>query len=154
MKVFHSSIPNNQTTYKSKIKLVSQEEFTELVKDLNKKKHYVGYPWTADTKKTGKDLYTTKIMDCICIGIVDRKKFSLFHICTYRHRQAIEKHQKGFDIENIKRRILDSINLKNQNIHAFIFGGFHFDKSKYNKKQLEKIKNIFKENLIPYSNIV
>lgn len=149
-------------TFQSKIKLISQQEFAEKVIKLNPKKHYVGYPWQPSGIKTGKNLYTTDILDCICIGITSGKKVSLMHVRT-RKNSIVERNeqkksdtkkerQKGFDIEQVKRRILDSINLESENVHAFIFGGIQLLKSsKYNIKELNKIKSIFDENQIPCS---
>ncbi len=149
-------------TFQSKIKLISQPEFADKVTKLNPKRHYVGYPWQPYGKKTGKNLYTTGILDCICIGIIQGKKVSLMHVRTRKNSTVERKQQKkldtkkerqkGFDIEQVKRRILDSINFECENIHAFIFGGIQLLKSsKYNIKELNKIKSIFDENQIPYS---
>ena len=142
---------NSAISFQSHIKLISQQEFDKKTEKLNKKKHEVRYPWTPDTMKKGKNLYTTGIIDCIAIGIVDNKKADLFHIRTRSRRDGIDEKQKGFDIKNIERRILENVNLDNPELHAFIFGGWYKENEKYNTRQLQKIKNIFDKNLIPYT---
>ena len=141
----------NNISFTSQIKLITQDEFERKTEHLNPKKHRVDYPWTPDTGKTGKNLYTTGICDCIAIGLVDNKKSKLFHICTRSRRDGINSRQKGFDIRDTERRILEDVNLDNPDLHAFIFGGWHRDNPKYNKKHVEKIEKIFDKNLIPYS---
>ena len=141
----------NNISFTSHIKLITQDEFDKKIEHLNPKKHRVDYPWTPDTGKTGKNLYTTGIQDCIAIGLIDNKKSKLFHICTRSRRDGINSRQKGFDIKNIERRILDNTNMENQDLHGFIFGGWYSENNKYNTKQLQKIKNIFDKNLIPYT---
>ncbi len=143
---------NSEINFQSRIKLINQNVFNDKIKNLNPKKHKVGYPWTPDTMKRGKNLYTTEILDCIAGGVVDDGRVTMFHLGCWSQRQAKQGHQKGFDIKNIERRILEKINLANENLHAFIIGGFQFEPdSKYNYNKLKKIKNIFEKNNIPYS---
>ena len=141
----------NNISFKSQIKLISQQEFDNKTKNLNPKKHEVDYPWTPETGKTGKNLFTTGVHDCVVVGVVDGKKAKLYHLCQRSRRTGIDTHQKGFDIRDTERRILDGVNLDNPDLHAFIFGGWHRDNPKYNKKHVEKIEKIFDKNLIPYS---
>ena len=139
-------------TFQSKIKLVTPSVFNNRVKNLNPKKHEVGYPWQPNTSKIGKNLYTKDILDCICVGIVDKRKAFLMHLRTLKNSKTKHQKQKGFDIEHIRRRILDLVNLESETVHAFIFGGYQWlEASKYNIKELNKIKSIFEENGIPYS---
>lgn len=145
-------IKNNCVSFQSKINFIDSKTFQNKIQHLNPKRHEVGWPWTADTMKKGKNLFTTGIMDCIAGGIVDGKNVTLFHIATYSHAEAKERNQKGFIIENIKRRILEKINLGNYNLHGFILGGMQTKPdSKYNVNKLNKIKLIFEENKIPYT---
>ena len=137
---------NDSITFGEKIKFLKQSEFNEKVKKLSKKKHYVGWPWTADTLKTGKNLYTDKDMDCIIVALKDGKKYRLAHLGIYNQKKARNNNQKGFDIENVKRRLLEGLNLENENLHAYVMGGFQ-----YNKKITEKIKKFFNELKIPFT---
>lgn len=139
-------------SFKSNIKFVDVNTFKNMVKSLNPKIHEVRWPWSADTMKTGKNLYTTDILDCIAGGIVDNSKVTMFHLGIYNQAKAKLKHQSGFDIENVRRRILEKIDLANENLHGIILGGFQLSpNSKYNINQLNKIRKIFDENKIPYS---
>ena len=140
------NISNDNLSFKEKIKFIKKSEFKEKVKVLNKKKHYVGWPWTADTLKVGKNLYTDKDTDCIVVCIKDGNKYKLAHLGIYNQKKAKNNGQKGFDIKNVKRRLLDGLNLENNNLHAYIFGGFQ-----YNKKITEKIKKFFEELKIPFT---
>lgn len=143
---------DSRTHFQSKIKLISEVEFKNKVKKLNPKHHEVGYPWTADTMKKGKNLYTTSIMDCIAGGIIDNNSITMFHLGTYTQAQAKKCKQKGFRIENFKRRILEKIDIQKENLHGFILGGFQMqENSKYNINKLNKIKNFYEENQIPYT---
>ena len=145
-------INNNCVSFQSKIKFITLQKFKNKTKNLNPKRHEVGWPWTADTMKKGKNLFTTGIMDCIAGGIVDGSDIVLFHLGIYNQAKAKAKHQKGFNIENVKRRILEKINLNNNNLHGIILGGFQTEPdSKYNVNKLKKIKKIFEDNNIPYS---
>ena len=145
-------IDNNCVSFQSKIKFIDSKTFNTKIKNLNPKKHEVGWPWTADTMKKGKNLYTTDIMDCIAGGIVDRSNAVMFHLGIYNRAKAEAKHQKGFSIENFKRRILEKINLENENLHGIILGGFQLEpNNKYNINVLKKIIKFFDDNNIPYS---
>lgn len=145
-------IQSDNTSFQSKIKLISQADFQNKVNKLNPKKHYVGYPWNADSIKKGKKLFTNSIMDCIAGGVIDDNNITMFHICTLNQAQAKKNHLKGFDIKNIERRLLEKIDLAKENIHGFILGGFQMkDESKYNINKLNKIKKIFEKYQIPYS---
>lgn len=145
-------IQTNSVNFQSKIKLVDMAAFNAKTKALNPKKHEVGYPWTPETMKKGKNLFTTQIMDCIAGGIVDNGKVAMFHLCTRHQKDAKKTRQKGFSIKEIERRILERVNLENENLHAFILGGFHTrENSKYNVNKLNKIKNVFEKHKIPYS---
>ena len=84
-------IQSNSTNFKSNIKLISEAEFQNKVKKFNPKKHYIGYPWTADGIKKGKKLFTTSILDCIAGGIIDKNTIRMFHICTMSNSTA-KKH--------------------------------------------------------------
>ncbi len=137
---------NNKISFGEKIKFIKQSEFNEKVKNLSKKKHYVGWPWTADTLKTGKNLYTDKDTDCIVVCIKDGGKYKLVHLGVYNQKKARNNNQKGFDIENVKRRLLDGLNLENENLHAYLMGGFQ-----YNKKITDKIREFFNELKIPFT---
>lgn len=145
-------IDSSCITFQSKIKFIHPYDFKLKIAKLNPKRHEVGWPWTAETMKKGKNLYTTNIMDCIAGGIVDDKKALMFHLGIYNQDKAKKNHQKGFSIENIRHRILERINLNNDNLHGIIIGGFQLELGdKYNVKRLNKIKKIFEENNIPYS---
>ncbi|MBR1775560.1 hypothetical protein IJ750_00605 [bacterium] len=145
-------INSDSTGFQSKIKFINYSEFLEKTKNLNPKKHQVGYPWQPFSRKNGKNLYTTGIQDCIAIGLVDGKKSTLFHICTAKHGEAKKLNLKGFDIKQIEHRILESVDLTSKNLHAIILGGHQIkDASKYNVKHLNKIKKILDDNKIPYS---
>ena len=136
----------NQIPFQARIELISQDIFDEKVNSLNPKKHYVGWPWTADTLKVGKNLYTDKDTDCIVVAIKDGSKYKLAHLGIYNQKKARNNGQKGFDIENVKRRLLDGINMGNEDLHAYIMGGFQ-----YNKKKTRLIKEIFEAQKIPYT---
>ncbi len=145
-------IDSNSVSFQSKIKFIDYKTFKNKTAHFNPKRHEVGWPWTADTMKSGKNLFTTGIMDCIAVGIVDGSKIILAHIATYKHGEAKQCNQKGFTIENIKRRFLEKINLDNENLHGFILGGMQTKlNSKYNVNKLSKIKQFFEENKIPYT---
>jgi len=140
-------IDSTSISFKSTIKLITPQEFKSLTKHLNPKRHEVGWPWTADTMKKGKNLFTTDIMDCIAGGIVDGGKVTMFHLGIYNQHKAKMKHQKGFSIENFKRRILEKINLNNENLHGIIIGGFQQSPNdKYNVNTLNKIIKFYEEN--------
>lgn len=147
-----NSLNYQNTAFKSKIKLVSYADFKTMTDCLNKKKHEVGYPWTPETIKRGKNLFTTKIMDCISGGIVDGRRVTMFHLCTRNQDEAVRTGQTGFDISEIERRLSEKINPESENTHAFIFGGFDFGgKSVCNYKKLCKIKQFFEKQNIPYT---
>ena len=145
-------IQTDNINFTSKIKLISQAEFQVKVKNLNPKKHYVGYPWNANTIKKGKNLYTDSIMDCIAGGIIDNNSITMFHLCTLNQANAKKNHLKGFDIEDIKRRLLEKIDVAKECLHGFIIGGFQLkEDAKYNINKLNKIKKFFDDNQIPFS---
>ena len=145
-------IQNNNISFQSKIKFIDYKTFKTKTTHLNPKRHEVGWPWTADTMKMGKNLFTTGIMDCIAVGIKDGNRFKLGHLATFTKGEAKKSNQKGFQIENVKRRLLENINLENENLHGFILGGYQAKpESKYNVNKLNKIKQIFEENNIPYT---
>ena len=145
-------IENDNISFQSKIKFIDSKTFKDKIKGLNPKRHEVGWPWTADAMKLGKNLYTTGIMDCIAVIIKDGNKIKLGHIATYTQGEAKQAHQKGFSINNFERRLLEKINLDNENLHGFILGGFQLKPTdKNNAKQLAQIKQIFEKNIIPYS---
>ena len=143
-------VTNDNISFQSKIKFISYKDFTQKVSALNKKKHYVTYPWTPDTMKKGKNLYTDNIMDCIAGGVVDGGKVVMFHICTRTHNEALRTRQRGFDVNEIKRRISEKVDLANKNLHAFILGGFQMgEKSMDNSQKLNKMVKIFENLEIP-----
>ena len=143
-------VTNDNISFQSKIKFISYKDFTQKVSTLNKKKHYVTYPWTPDTMKKGKNLYTDNIMDCIAGGVVDGGKVVMFHICTRTHNEALRTRQRGFDVNEIKRRISEKVDLANKNLHAFILGGFQMgEKSMDNSQKLNKMVKIFENLEIP-----
>lgn len=145
-------IQSNSTNFKSNIKLISEAEFQNKVKKFNPKKHYIGYPWTADGIKKGKKLFTTSILDCIAGGIIDKNTIRMFHICTMSNSTAKKHNLMGFKIKQIEQRLLKDIDFANENLHAFILGGFQLrEDAKYNINKLNKIKKIFEKNQIPYS---
>ncbi len=142
----------DNVNFTSKIKLISMSSFNDKTKCLSPKIHEVGYPWNADTMKKGKKLFTTQIMDCIAGGIIDNNSITMFHQCILNQKNAKKYRQQGFSISKLERRILEKIDLTKENLHAFILGGFQLeDNSKYNVRQLEKIKQIFEKFHIPYS---
>lgn len=145
-------ITNDNLSFQSRIKFINNKQFEDRIKNLNPKRHEVGWPWTADTMKLGKNLYTTKIMDCITGGVVDGKRIAMFHLGIYNQNKARKYNQKGLDIENIKRRILEKINLNNEDLHGIILGGFQLEPTdKYNVNVLNKIRKFFDEYHIPYT---
>ena len=145
-------VNNDKITFTSNIKLITPSKFKQLTSKLSKKKHEVGYPWTPETLKTGKKIYTTSIMDCIAGVIINGRKSKMFHLCTRNQADAKRTRQKGFNIKDAEHRLLQNINLKKEKIHAFILGGFQFkENSKYNVNKLNKIIKIFKKNNIPYT---
>ena len=145
-------IENSCVQFQSKIKLITANEFKQKTSNLNPKRHEVGWPWTADTMKRGKNLFTTGIMDCITVGVVDGSNFVLAHLGIYNQAKAKAKHQKGFSIENVKRRLLKNFNVNNENLHGIILGGFQLRADdKYNINKLNKIRRIFEERQIPYT---
>lgn len=145
-------INSDSTSFQSKIKFIDYKTFKEKIRRLNKKKHEVGYPWTADTMKKGKNLFTTSLLDCIAGGVVDNNSVTMFHICTTSRAEAKRKRQKGFSIKNFERRLLEKIDLAKDSLHGFILGGVQMlETSKYNVKQLNKIKKVFETHNIPYS---
>ena len=145
-------IENDNISFQSKIKFIDAKTFRNKTRHLNPKKHEVGWPWTADTIKMGKNLYTKGIMDCIAVIIKDENKIKLGHLATFNQRQARDTHQRGFRIENVKRRLLENVNLDNENLHGYIIGGFQLKPNdKNNAKQLSKVEKFFEENYIPYT---
>ena len=146
---------NNQTNpiFKSKIKIVTPTDFKEMTKHLNPKKHEVPYPWQPENMKTGKRLFTTKIMDCISGLVFDNQTAKMFHLVTLSRGSAKEHKSKGFNIKKIQYKLFEGINTADENAHAFILGGFKCNpqKSKYNWTRMDKIKKIFKQNGIPYT---
>ena len=145
-------IENNNISFQSKIKFVDYKTFKDMTAHLNPKKHEVGWPWTADTMKTGKNIYTTGIMDCIAVGVIDGNKTKLGHFAIFKHGEAKKAGQKGFKIEDVKRRLLDGVDLDNENLHAVILGGFHLNPHKKdNYIHLNKITKFFDGINIPYT---
>lgn len=143
---------NNNLAFNSKIKFIKQADFNAKVAKLNPKQHEVGYPWTENTMKKGKKVFTRGIMDCIAGGIIDENSISMFHLCTRNRKNAKRTRQKGFNIKNIAHRFNDIIDNAKGNVHAFILGGFQWEEnSKYNVNKLNKIKKIFEERKIPYT---
>ena len=143
---------NHKTAFQSKIKMVNYNEFKSMTDCLNKKKHEVGYPWTPETMKKGKNLFTTRLLDCIAVAIVNGKNTKLAHLCTRNKQEAIETSQKEFNIAEIERRLMDGINPKDENIHGFIFGGFNFGgKERNNYRQVRLVEQLFQKYGIPYT---
>ncbi len=145
-------IENNNISFQSKIKFVDYKTFKDMTAHLNPKKHEVGWPWTADTMKTGKNLFTTGVMDCITVALIDGGKVKLGHFAIFKHGEAKKTKQKGFNIENVKRRLLEGVNLDSENLHAVILGGFHLNPlKKDNYVHLNKITKFFDDISIPYT---
>ena len=143
------NIKNDNISFGENIKFIKQSEFKDLVKDLNKKKHYIGLPWTADSLKIGKNLYTDKNTACIIVAVKDGSNYKLSHLCTYKSTDKLSKKRlQRFDFEDAKRRILDGLNLENEDLHAYIFGGFPF-----NEKITCKIKKFFEGLKIPFTEL-
>lgn len=143
------NIRNDNISFGENIKFIKQSEFKQKVKSLNKKKHYVGLPWTADSLKEGKIIYTDTNTACIIVAIKDGSKYKLSHLCTYKSTDKLSKKRlQRFDFEDAKRRIIDGLNLENNNLHAYIFGGFPF-----NKKVVNKIKKFFEDLKIPFTEL-
>lgn len=143
----------NNLAFQSKIKMVTPEEFKGLTSRLNPKKHEIRYPWQPENTKTGKKLFTTKIMDCIAGLVIGENDARMFHLVTASRGDAKRHHLRGFNINKIRYKLLEKVNTADENLHAFIIGGFKSDpkKSKYNWTRLDKIKKIFEENEIPYT---
>lgn len=145
---YKSGLPN----FKSKIKLVNYSDFRAMTDGLSKKKHEVGRPWTAGTMKFGKNLYTTNLLDCICVAIVKGKKVKLGHLCTMNREEALERNQKPFDISEVERRLFEGIDTDDENIHGFILGGFNYgNKNLNNYREVRQVEQLFQKRDIPYT---
>ncbi len=148
----NTGIEKNNLVFYSGIKFIDIQTFNTKTAKLNPKKHRVAYPWTCETMKKGKNLFTTSIMDCIAGGIVDDNSVTMFHLCTRSQKDAKKTRQKGFCLRDIERRILEKIKNAKGNLHGLILGGFQFkEDSKYNVNKLRGIKKIFEKHNIPYS---
>ena len=145
-------ISDNKVSFGTKIKFIDASSFSKKVHRLNPKHHKVDYPWTPDTMKTGKKLYTDRIMDCIKITAIDGKRSKMAHICTWSHGSAKQKKQKGFSLKEFERRFFEKLNPESEDLHVIILGGF-LKKEDYkgNEKKLKQILHVFDKRKIPYS---
>lgn len=144
---------NNNLIFQSKIKMITPEKFKDLTKSLNPKKYEIMYPWQPENMKTGKKFFTTQIMDCLAGLVIGKNKATMFHLVTASRGLAKKHRIKGFNINKIEYKLLEKINDTEENVHAFIIGGFKSnpEKSKYNWTRMDKIKKIFEDRGIPYS---
>ena len=146
-------IITNDITFNSKIKLLNTEQFSTKLKDSASTLQKVDYPWTIETSKVGKNLYTDRIMDCIVIVLKNTKEALLAHLGIRNKEQAKKDNVKEFDINNIEEKLLNQINLKNKSLQGIIFGGIQLDDEPTtgNSPQLNQIKNLLKKYKIPFS---
>ena len=119
-------ISNNTINFQSKYKFVNAEEFKKLTANLSTKTNFVDYPWTIETMKHGKNLYTTGLMNCIAGLITDGSDSNtvMFHLATRTPWEAKRDFVSRFSIKNIEQRIKEKIDLNNKSLHAFFIGGF------------------------------
>ena len=144
-------ISEDNISFQSKIKFIDSRVFKEKVKYLNPKRHKVGYPWTPETHKKGKNIYTDEVMDCIYVGVVNKNKVDVYHLCTRNQAAAKRTRQKGFSVKEFKRRLLES-NSEGKDRHALVLGGFQSEgKCKGNEKKLNQITDVLTDVKIPYS---
>ena len=139
-------ITNNSTNFQSKIKFIRDKNLYLKVDAMHPLDYYVPYPWTIETMKTGHDLYTTGIIECICGVLTDNNSSAMFHLATRDKELALRDKVNPFDITNIEEVLSSKVNLFNKNLHGFLLGGLG-----KNKNCLEQIKNLFEKYKIKYS---
>lgn len=146
-------INTNDVNFNSKIKLITPKTFNSLIAESNGYIEEVAYPWTIETLKTGKNLFTTKIMDCIAICLTNGKKSLLAHLGIRNREEAEKDSVNEFDINNIEKNLTQKVDFNDKNLHGIIFGGMQFydNPSSGNTKQLNQIKNLFEKYKTPYS---
>lgn len=131
-------------SFKSRIKLVSSDEFLNLTNNKNIKS--VDFPWTIKESVKAKEVLTTDIFDCTAMGIVshDDKQVLLMHISP-----------NGTDykkINKIEQYISKKINLWSDNLTGFIIGSKRNNiNSPTSTKMFDKLTAILDKYEIPYS---
>lgn len=140
--------------FQSKIKFISEPQFNKvLIKLPCLSTKFVSYPWTIETLKKGyKNIFTREICNCIAGFITNGKDNLMFHLMTRNKKQAKKDKVKPFNINNIEEKLKQSINFKDQNIHAIILGGLKsVDKDLDNNDCFNQIVKFFSKYQIPCS---
>ena len=114
-------INTNSVSFNSKIKLITPSQFNKQLAELKEPAKEVTYPWTIETLRTGKNLFTTKIMDCIAVCLTNGKSSLLAHLGIRNKEQAKRDNVKEFDINNIENKLVQEFDFKDKNLHAIIF---------------------------------
>lgn len=131
----------DNVSFTSRIKLVSNEDFTRLVPKGTKS---VDFPWTIKESVLGKSALTKDIYDCTSAGIVADGEVLLMHLSpnggNYKTLNKVEKF------------ITQKINLFSQNIQGFLIGSKKNNiNSPDSTKLFDKFEKLFKKHNIPYS---
>ena len=146
-------ICSNNVNFNSRIKIITPANFNKQVSNLNGTIQEVYYPWTIETLKCGKNLFTTQLMDCIAIFLTNGKNSLLAHLGIRNKTQAQRDNVKEFDINNIEEKLLTQFDFEDSNLHGIIFGGMQYndDPTSGNTPQLSQIKNLLKKHKTPFS---
>ena len=139
-------VNNNSVNFKSNIKFVNYKDFTKKIEFLKDDIQEVPFPWTIETMKTGKNLYTVGVMECLSGFVTDGKDTAMFHLGTRNKKLADEAGVKPFDINNIETVFKSKFDLTKRFLHGFILGAFDS-----NKDKLEQLKQMFAKYNIPCS---
>ena len=133
-------------SFKSRIKLISTEDFVKFTQNKNMKS--VNYPWTIKESVKAPNAFTTDIYDCTALGIVskDDNNVLLMHISP-----------NGTDYKKINKLetfISKKINLLSDNLTGFIIGSKKNNiNSPTSTKMFDKLSGILDKYQIPHTKL-
>ena len=151
---------SNNLSFQSKIKFVAEyPTFDKLYRTYCNSSHFVDYPWTIETMKTGINLGTWNVKDCLAAIITDGIDSAAIHLATRNDAEAKKDNVTKFDIKNIKAVLSEKFDLGRKGLHGILLGGWN---SKLNpawlnipnkRKEYKELSGLFRECKIPMTEI-
>ncbi len=135
----------NNIAFTSTIRPVTIHQYQYEVSHFENPK-FVGFPWTLDEAKSGKNIYTTNVIDCTVCGIKVKDKVFLLHT------SPLQIANKNF--QKIEEVIEENVDLKADDIQAILIGGkppYTHGPDSYN--QFENYEKFLQKHNIPYTKL-
>lgn len=104
---------NNNISFSSLIKPIGNATFYDITTNMPKSS-YVSYPWTLKESVLSSDVFTKSVIDCSVYIISDGKNTKMLHISP--------KSNDAKNFERIEESILNDIDLKSNDVKAFVVG--------------------------------